>query len=145
MTPNKTIFWLFGVATAYWLYQKFVFTQKVSFEIQNVDITGSFYNPLIIVTVLVTNPSTISTEISDINAELFLNESIKVANIQHWEPVSIAGVSKTPISLNIYPTLSNIITSLQTVLSTNTGNFKLVGTAKVDGINFPFNLKYQVL
>lgn len=138
------IVYLFGAAAAWWVYQKYMFTQKAKFDIADVAISGSFYNPFVILTILITNPSNISTEISNINAELFLNDSLKVGNIFYSENVTIGANSQTPVSLNIYPNIDNVIKGLQEVISTKNGVFNLKGHANVDGITIPFNLKFSM-
>ena len=144
MNTKNAIFLLSGTAILYWLFQKFTFSQKVKFDISNISFGGSFYNPIVILTIAAINTSNIETKISNINAELKLNNQTKIADIFFTDQVSILPYSSTLISLNIYPTINNIISSIKQVIEAKKGNFDIVGTATIDGIKIPLTLNYQI-
>lgn len=144
MNTKNAIFVLFGAAILYWLFEKFTFTQKVKFDIANISFAGSFYNPIVILTIAAINTTNIETRISDIVAELKLNGQTKIADIYNPSQVSIMPLSKTEIALNIYPTIKGIVDSIKQVIEAKKGNFTIVGTAKIDGLSIPLNLNYQI-
>ena len=145
MQGTKIVKYVFGAAAAWWIWQKINFSQKVKFYVSKIDVAGSFYNPLVILSIAVTNPTQTITTVSNIQAELFLNGSLKVADVFFNDKTTIAANSQTIIPLNIYPNIANVISTLQNVIAIRNGNFVLKGSALVDGFNIPFNLNYQLI
>jgi LEA14-like dessication related protein len=144
MSAKKTIVLFFGAATAWWLLQKYNFSQKVSFKIVSISIDGGLFDPQIILSIALNNPTTTSTTISNLTAELFLNGNNKIADIYFFGIKEIAPNSQTILPLSITPTLATLINTIKQVLIIKKGSFDLKGNAIIDGLTIPFNLNYQL-
>jgi LEA14-like dessication related protein len=144
MGAKKIIFLFFGGAAAWWIWQKYNFSQKVQFKIAGISIEGSLLNPQIILSIALINPTKTSTTISNITAELFLNGYTKIADVFFNEQIEILPNSQTILPLSINSFLSNIINTIKQLFIEKKGSFDLKGSAKVDGITIPFSINYKV-
>jgi len=144
MTANNLLKVVFGGAAAWWIYQKYIFTQSVNFKIVTISFGGSFFLPTVTLEILITNPSTVSTTISNIQAAAYTNNTTKISDIFYNEPITIGANSQLNISLTLNPSLSNVITSLTNMIKAKNGSIQLKGTATIDTIPLPFNINYSM-
>lgn len=143
MAAKKWVGVLLGAAAIWWIYGKYRFSQGVSFLITKIGIGGSFSNPEINLDVTIYNPTNISTTISNINAELFLASGQKVADVFYNQKTDIKANSQVVLPLQAVTTFSGAINAISEVIRTKSANFKLTGTAAVDGIYLPFDINYN--
>lgn len=143
MTAKKWVGVLLGAAAIWWIYGKYRFSQGVSFLISKIGIGGSFTSPQINLDVTINNPTDISTTISNINAELFLASGQKIADIYYNQKTDIKAKSQVVLPLQAVTSLSGAVNAISEVIRTRSANFKLIGTAVVDGIYLPFDIKYN--
>ena len=139
---NGTKIVLGGIA-AWWIYQKYIFTQSVNFKIVTIKFGGSFFSPEIILEIMITNPSAVSTTISNIQAAAYTNNT-KISDIFYNDPIVIGAKSQVAISLTLNPKLANLITSISEMIKAKNGSIQLKGMATIDGIPLPFNINYSM-
>jgi LEA14-like dessication related protein len=142
---NRKIIGLFILTAGVWYgYQKYNFSQKVSFKIVGISIDGGLFDPQIILSIALNNPTQTITTISNLTAELFLNGNNKIADVYFFGRKEISANSQTILPLAITPTLATLINTIKQVLIVKKGTFDLKGNATIDGLNIPFSLNYQL-
>jgi hypothetical protein len=142
---NKTILGVvFGGAVVYWAYQKYIFSNAVSFMIHKVQLQGSFFNPVINLDLMITNKSNVTSTISNIQATAYYNNTTKISDVFYNEQIEIIANSQVIVPLVLLPNFTNIINSVKEIFATKKGSFQLKGTATIDGLNFPFNINYNL-
>jgi hypothetical protein len=142
---NKTFLGvIFGGAVLYWAYQKFVFTNNVTFKIAKVGLEGSIFNPTINLDLMITNPTKVSTTISNIQAIAYSNNTTKISDVFYNQQTEIGANSQVIVPLVLYPSVTGVISSIKELIATKKGSFQLKGTATIDGFNFPFNINYSL-
>jgi len=142
---NKTVLGvIFGGAVVYWAYQKYIFSNAVSFKIGNVSLDGSFFNPTINLELIITNPTDITTTISNIAATAYSNNTLKISDVFYNQQTEIKANSQVTVPLVLFPSVTGVINSIKELVATKKGSFQLKGSANIDGINFPFNLNYSL-
>jgi len=142
---NKTILGVvFGGAVVYWAYQKYIFSNAVSFNIGKVSLDGSFFNPTINLDLIITNPTNITTTISNIAATAYSNNTLKISDVFYNQQTEIKANSQVTVPLVLFPSVTGVINSIKELVATKKGSFQLKGSASIDGINFSFNLNYSL-
>jgi len=142
---NKTVLGVvFGGAVVYWAYQKYIFSNAVSFNIGKVSLDGSFFNPTINLDLIITNPTDITTTISNIAATAYSNNTLKISDVFYNQQTEIKANSQVIVPLVLFPSVTGVINSIKELVATKKGSFQLKGSASIDGINFPFNLNYSL-
>lgn len=143
MAAKKWLAALLGAAAVYWVYSKYRFSKEVSFFISRVGLGGSFLDPQIKIEVTINNPTGITTTISNINAELFLASGQKIADVYYNQKTNIRPNSQVLLPLVAVTTLEGAIIAVREVLQTKSADFQLTGTAAVDGVLLPYDIKYK--
>lgn len=143
MAAKKWLAALLGAAAVYWVYSKYRFSKEVSFFISRVGLGGSFFDPQIKIEVTINNPTGITTTISNINAELFLASGQKIADVYYNQKTNIRPNSQVLLPLVAVTTLEGAIVAVREVLQTKSADFQLTGTAAVDGVLLPYDIKYK--
>jgi LEA14-like dessication related protein len=143
MAAKKWLAALLGAAAVYWIYSKYRFSNEVSFFVSRIGLGGSFLDPQIKIDVTVNNPTGISTTISNINAELFLDNGQKIADVYYNQKTNIRANSQVVLPLVAVTTLEGAILAVKEVIKTKSANFQLTGTAAVDGVLLPYDIKYK--
>ena len=142
---NKTVLGVvFGGAVVYWAYQKYIFSNAVSFNIGKVSLDGSFFNPTINLDLIITNPTNITTTISNIAATAYSNNTLKISDVFYNQQTEIKANSQVTVPLVLFPSVTGVINTIKELVATKKGSFQLKGSASIDGINFPFNLNYSL-
>jgi LEA14-like dessication related protein len=143
MAAKKWLAALLGAAAVYWIYSKYRFSNEVTFFVSRIGLGGSFLDPQIKIDVTVNNPTRISTTISNINAELFLDNGQKIADVYYNQKTNIRANSQVVLPLVAVTTLEGAILAVKEVIKTKSANFQLTGTAAVDGVLLPYDIKYK--
>ena len=141
---NKTILGVVFGGAVYWAYQKYIFSNAVSFNIGKVSLDGSFFNPTINLDLIITNPTDITTTISNIAATAYSNNTLKISDVFYNQQTEIKSNSQVTVPLVLFPSVTGVINSIKELVATKKGTFQLKGSASIDGINFPFNLNYSL-
>jgi LEA14-like dessication related protein len=143
MAAKKWLAALVGAAAVYWIYSKYRFSQGVSFVISRVGLGGSILDPQINLEVTINNPTAYRTELSNLQAELYLVDNTKIANVFYNNRTVILANSQAVLPLQAVTTLEGAIVAIREVIQQKNANFRLTGTAQVDGILLPFDIKYS--
>ena len=142
MAAKKWLAALVGAAAVYWVYSKYRFSQGVSFVISKVGLGGSFLDPKINIDVKVNNPTNVNTEFANLRSELFLASGQKIANVYYNQKINIKANSSVNLPLIAITTLESAIVSINELIRTRKAEFRLTGTAQIDGNTLPFDIKY---
>lgn len=142
MAAKKWLAALFGAAAVYWVYSKYRFSKAVTYEISRIGVGGSFLDPQLTIDVLVNNPTNVNTEFANLRSELFLSSGQKIANVYYNQKMVIKANSSVNLPLIAVTTLESAIVSINELIRTRKAEFRLTGTAQVDGNTLPFDIKY---
>ena len=142
MAAKKWLAALFGAAAVYWVYSKYRFSKAVTYEISRIGVGGSFLDPQINIDVLVNNPTNVNTEFANLRSELFLSSGQKIANVYYNQKMVIKANSSVNLPLIAVTTLESAIVSINELIRNRKAEFRLTGTAQVDGNTLPFDIKY---
>lgn len=142
MAAKKWLAALFGAAAVYWVYSKYRFSKEVTYEISRIGVGGSFLDPQINIDVLVNNPTNVNTEFANLRSELFLSSGQKIANVYYNQKMVIKANSSVNLPLIAVTTLESAIVSINELIRTRKAEFRLTGTAQIDGNTLPFDIKY---
>jgi hypothetical protein len=143
MAAKKWLATLVGAAAVYWIYSKYHFSQGVSFIISRIGLGGSILDPQINLDVTINNPTAFTTQLSNLKAELFLASGTKVADVFYNNRTVILANSQAVLPLKAVTTLEGAIVAIREVIQQKKADFRLTGTAQVDGILLPFDIKYS--
>ena len=143
MTAKKLLTAFVGVAAAYWIYSKFRFSQSVTYVISRISLGGTVLDPRINIDFRIYNPTAFQIDISNIRAQLYLESGLKIADIYFNGRTVVNANSEAVIPLISVGTLEGALSALREVIRLKKANFRLAGTAQVDGINLPFDVKYS--
>ena len=143
MAAKKWLAALVGAAAVYWVYSKYRFSQGVSFVISRVGLGGSFLDPQINIEVTLYNPTAFQTELSNVMAQLYLASGLKIADVYYNKKTIIKANSQVNLPFVAVTTLEGAITSIREIISSRKADFRLAGTAQVDGVLLPFDIKYS--
>jgi LEA14-like dessication related protein len=143
MVAKKWIGLLLGAAAVYWIYNKFKFSQSLSFIPTKINVGGNILNPEISLGVKLFNPSNVSTSFSNLDAELFLENGQKVADVYYNQKINIPAKSETELNILANTSFSNLLTSLKDIFTSKQLNFVVKGVASIDNIPLPFTINYK--
>jgi LEA14-like dessication related protein len=143
MAAKKWLAALVGAAAVYWVYSKYRFSQGVSFVISRVGLGGSILDPQINIEVTIYNPTAFQTELSNVMAQLYLASGLKIADVYYNKKTIIKANSQVNLPFVAVTTLEGAITSIREIISSRKADFRLAGTAQVDGVLLPFDIKYS--
>jgi LEA14-like dessication related protein len=143
MAAKKWLAALVGAAAVYWVYSKYRFSQGVSFVISRVGLGGSILDPQINIEVTIYNPTAFQTELSNVMAQLYLESGLKIADVYYNKKTIIKANSQVNLPFVAVTTLEGAITSIREIISSRKADFRLAGTAQVDGVLLPFDIKYS--
>jgi hypothetical protein len=143
MTATKWIGLLLGAGVVYWIYNKSIFANSLSYYPTRLKVGGSILKPQIDLGVEIVNKSNINTTFSNLNSELFLENGQKVADVYFNEKIVIPANSSVKIVLIANTTFSNLANSVAELISSKNANFKIKGFASVDNIKLPFTIDYK--
>jgi hypothetical protein len=142
MAAKKWLAALFGAAAVYWVYSKYRFSKAVTYSISKIGVGGSFLDPKINVDVKVNNPTNVNTEFANLRSELFLASGQKIANVFYNQKMVIKANSSVILPLTAITTLESAIVSINELIRTRKAEFRLTGTAQIDGNTLPFDINY---
>lgn len=143
MAAKKWLVALLGAAAVYWVYSKYRFSQGVSFVISRLGVGGSFLDPEINIEVTVYNPTAFRTELSNLRAQLYLESGLKIADVFFNNRTVILANSQAVLPLKAVTTLESAIVAIRDLIKQKKANFRLAGTAQIDGVLLPFDIKYS--
>ena len=143
MAAKKWLAALFGAAAVYWVYSKYRFSKGITYAISKIGVGGSFLDPQINIEVTIYNPTAFQTELSNVMAQLYLASGLKIADVYYNKKTIIKANSQVNLPFVAVTTLEGAITSIREIISSRKADFRLAGTAQVDGVLLPFDIKYS--
>jgi hypothetical protein len=76
-------------------------------------------------------------------AQLYLASGLKIADVYYNKKTIIKANSQVNLPFVAVTTLEGAITSIREIISSRKADFRLAGTAQVDGVLLPFDIKYS--
>jgi LEA14-like dessication related protein len=143
MTAKKLLTAFVGVAAAYWIYSRIRFSQSVTYVITRIGLGGSVLDPRINIDFTIYNPTSFRVEIGNIRSQLYLESGLKVADIYYNGKTVVPANSEAVLPLMSVGTLEGALSTIREIIRLKQANFRLAGTAQVDGVNLPFDIKYS--
>lgn len=128
---------------ANYLIKKFMLVDKVSFSIKKINFNGNILHPNLILTVQAENPINSIATVSDFVSDIFVNNK-KVGVATNIFDIIIAANGSTKFDLKVSILPITAIASIFDIFNKYGGEIKLSGSAKVDGIIFPIDTKYNL-
>jgi LEA14-like dessication related protein len=141
----KPIYYILGGIAAYTIYQYARLAKTLSFNIQDVTVTGNVLKPVVNLFLKVSNPSSQSATIKSITGDVLINDQL-VGTFQNFTSSFIPRNNFTVIKIETRPSLLGSINVIKSfILNKGKGivNVQINGFANVDGntINFSNNIK----
>lgn len=141
----KPIFYILGGLAAYTIYQYSKLAKSLSYNIQDITVTGSLIKPVVNLFLKIANPSSQSATINSITGDVLINDQL-VGTFQNFTSSFIPKNNFTVIKIETRPSLLGSINILKYfILNKGKGivNVEINGIANVDGntINFSNKMK----
>jgi len=128
---------------ANYLIKKFMLVDKVTFSIKKINFNGNILQPILILTIQANNPINTTATVSDLVSDIFVNNK-KVGVASNNMDIKIAANGSTKFDLRVSILPITAIASIFDIFNKYGGEIKLTGSAKVDGIIFPIDTKYNL-
>lgn len=143
MAAKKWIGLLLGAGAVYWIYNKFRFQQSLQYVPTKIKIEGTILQPIITIGVKIFNPTNVSTSFGNLDAELFLENGQKVADVTFKQIIDIPGNTERELNIIANTSLLNLLNTASILFTLKQMNFVLKGFAQVDKIPLPFIINYK--
>jgi hypothetical protein len=128
---------------ANYLIKKYMMIEKVNFLIKKINFNGNILHPNLILTIEAINPINTAAKITDLISDIFVNnKKIGVATNDFDIVIGANRSSMFDFKVSILPITA--IASIFDIFNRFGGEIKLTGSAKVDGIFFPIDIKYNI-
>lgn len=136
----KNLLYIGGALALYWIITRGRAVSATRFQLKNVGYKSGKVN----MTIEVQNPTEASLQLNSIAGDLFANGQY-VANVSSFNQVQIMPNASTPVVLSFIPSIIGIFNTIKNViLQKKKGmDFRFVGSANLNGINFPVDSNYQ--
>jgi len=139
----KPIYWIIGGIAAFIIYRKYKMANALTYKINGFNISGDITAPVLVISLQIDNPTTVSADIQSINAYLLVNNSI-VGIVNSNEKQTIAANTSTIINIPISVNLTQAITDVIAIIKNKSANINVKGSLTVDFIPIPFDIKYNI-
>ena len=142
---KKGLLVILAGATALYFIAKKSLSSKLLFQIDNLGSKGKWYNPIIVISLRVLNPSNQSAKLNSITGELFLNGKL-ISNVTSFVPQNISAKAESIIKLEAQPGITGAASLLLDILQNKKAGYKIKfdGNANVDGIVVPINQSFAI-
>ena len=139
----KPIYWIIGGIAAFIIYRKYKMANSLTYKINGFNISGDITAPVLVISLQIYNPTTVSADIQSINADLLVNNSI-VGIVNSNEKQTIAANTSTIINIPISVNLTQAITDVIAIIKNKSANINVKGSLTVDFIPIPFDIQYNI-
>jgi hypothetical protein len=141
----KPIYYIFGAIAAYTIYQYTRLAKALTYNIQDISVTGSILKPVVNIFLRISNPTSQSASLLSITGDILINDQF-VGSFQNFTNSFIPKNNFTVIKIETRPSLLGSINTLKYfILNKGKGviDVEIKGFANVDGntINFSNKLK----
>ena len=139
----KPIYWIIGGIAAFIIYRKYKMANSLTYKINGFNISGDITAPVLVISLQIDNPTTVSADIQSINAYFLVNNSI-VGIVNSNEKQTIAANTSTIINIPISVNLTQAITDVIAIIKNKSANINVKGSLTVDFIPIPFDIQYNI-
>lgn len=137
----NALWWIGGSALALWLYTK----AHTAMNLQFLPLGANWDGGALHVQIGVQNPTNNSLQVTSLAGTVYVNGTA-AGNLSDFTPALIAPNSQTPIQLTYTPSLFGAISSVLNQLTNGGGvNIEVKGTANVNSIPIPVDIKFQAI
>ena len=140
---TKYIALILGAGAVYWIFNKYRFQQSLTYMPTKIKIGGSVLKPEITLGVKLNNPTNVSTTFGNLDAELFLENGQKVADVTFNQSINIPGNSEKELNIIANTSLFNLLNTASVLFTLKQMNFVLKGSANIDRVPLPFIINYK--
>jgi LEA14-like dessication related protein len=144
---KKNFIWIAAAAAAiYFILKKSSFAKNLIFSFNNIKPVGKWFNPELIITLSVQNPTNQAATITAISGTLYLSDKA-ISNISSFTQQVIQPQMESLISFSAKPGvigIANVLKEIWTGTKEKKYSFKFIGTANVDGILLPIDQEYII-
>jgi LEA14-like dessication related protein len=144
---KKNFIWIAAAAAAiYFIIQKSSFAKNLIFSFNNIKPIGKWWQPELIITLSVQNPTNQAAKITSISGTLYLTDKA-ISNISSFTQQIIQPQTESLISFSAKPGvigIANVLKELFLGNKTKQYVFKFIGTANVDGILLPIDQEFVI-
>jgi LEA14-like dessication related protein len=142
---KKNFIWIAAAAAAiYFIIRKSSFAKNLIFSFNNIKPVGKWFQPELIITLAVQNPTNQVATIKAISGTLYLSGKA-ISNISNFNQQLIQPQMESLISFSAKPGIigiANVIKEIFTEKNRKQYNFKFIGTANVDGVLLPIDQEF---
>jgi LEA14-like dessication related protein len=142
---KKNLIWIAAAAAAiYFIIRKSSFAKNLIFSFNNIKPVGKWFQPELIITLAVQNPTNQVATIKAISGTLYLSGKA-ISNISNFNQQLIQPQMESLISFSAKPGIigiANVIKEIFTEKNRKQYNFKFIGTANVDGVLLPIDQEF---
>ena len=142
----KPLYYIFGAIAAYTIYSYSKLAKNLSYSIQDVNVTGTVFKPVVNLFLKITNPTNQSANLLSVTGEVYINSKV-IANFENFTPAYIQQNNFTVLKIDARPSLLGAI-NLANFFIINKGkgkvNIEIKGIANVDGNSVNFSNKINL-
>lgn len=144
MKTGNFIFILAGLYGIAYITDKLLFADKVRFEIADISLDFDKIVPNFILTIKAINPTKTEVSIENLEATVFINDFVKIADIRLFSNATIMPTAETRLTFTILPDYKNVFNYIKNLIQNKKGYLTVKGSAVVDGLTIPLYLKYNI-
>lgn len=142
---KKNFIWIAAAAAAiYFIIRRSSFAKNLIFTFNNIKPVGKWWQPELIITLGVQNPTNQVATIRAISGTLYLSDKA-ISNISNFNQQTIQPQIESLISFSVRPGvvgIANVIKEIFTGTKSKQYNFKFIGSANVDGVLLPIDQEF---
>jgi LEA14-like dessication related protein len=142
----KPLYYIFGAIAAYTLYTYSKLAKSLSYSINDVNVTGTVFKPVVNLFLKIGNPTNQSATLQSISGEVYINSKV-IANFENFTPQFIQQNNFTVIKISARPYLLGAINLVNNfIINKGKGqiNVEVKGLANVDGNTVNFTNKINL-
>lgn len=142
---KKNFIWIAAAAAAiYFIIRRSSFAKNLIFNFNNIKPVGKWWQPELIITLSVQNPTNQVATIRAISGTLYLSDKA-ISNISSFNQQLIQPQMESLISFSVRPGvvgIANVIKEIFAGTKSKQYNFKFIGSANVDGVILPIDQEF---
>lgn len=138
-------FLIFGAWAAWFLFSAKNLSNNLKFVFRKITFGGRLLQPKIFITLAVQNPTNAGATLKSIVAQINYKNS-SFADISSFQVQNIRPQSESMIVLTAEPSVIGILSTVREIIQNKklANDISITGTANIDGINVPINLRYAI-
>jgi hypothetical protein len=142
----KLIFLIGGGVLAYFLYQQYLLTQKLTSSIKSISVGGDLTNPSVNIILAIQNPTNTGALLQYITGTVNLNGNLIATISETYNNMVIEASGETDITIPVNINDLGVAALILEEVNNPTGNNQFVFTGNIgaDFISLPLNVSYTV-